>query len=57
MKHANWVWDRNTLDRFLADPIKTAPGTTMGYAGVKDRQERVDLIAYIEQAGNSAACH
>jgi cytochrome c len=57
MKHANWVWDRKTLDRFLADPLKAVPGTTMGYAGVKDRQERADLIAYIEQAGKSLVCH
>lgn len=57
MKRVNWVWDRKTLDRFLADPMKTVPGTTMGYAGVKDRQARVDLIAYIEQAGNSAECN
>lgn len=56
MKRANWVWDRKTLDRFLADPLKTVPGTTMGYAGVKDRQERADLIAYIEQAGRSDVC-
>jgi cytochrome c len=57
MKRANWVWDRQTLDRFLADPLKTVPGTTMGYAGVKDKQERADLIAYIEQASHSGACH
>lgn len=56
MKHANWVWNRRTLDRFLADPLKTVPGTTMGYAGVKDRQERADLIAYIEQVGHSEVC-
>jgi len=56
MKRANWVWNRQTLDRFLADPLKAVPGTTMGYAGVKDRQERADLIAYIEQAGRSEVC-
>ncbi len=56
MKRANWVWDRKTLDRFLADPLKTVPGTTMGYAGVKARQERADLIAYIEQASDSGVC-
>lgn len=56
MKRANWVWDRENLDRFLADPLKTVPGTTMGYAGVKDGQERADLIAYIEQAGHSEVC-
>lgn len=56
MKRANWNWDRQTLDRFLADPLKTVPGTTMGYAGVKDRQERADLIAYLEQADATEAC-
>jgi cytochrome c len=56
MKRANWVWDRQTLDRFLADPLKTVPGTTMGYAGVKDRQERADLIAYLELADVTEAC-
>jgi len=56
MKHANWVWNRKTLDRFLADPMKAVPGTAMGYAGVKDPQERADLIAYLEQAGKSSAC-
>jgi cytochrome c len=56
MKRTNWVWDRKTLDRFLADPMQAVPGTAMGYAGVKDQQERADLIAYIKQAGNSEAC-
>lgn len=56
MKRANLVWDRNSLDRFLADPLKTVPGTSMGYDGVKDPRERADLIAYLEQAGRSAAC-
>jgi cytochrome c len=38
-----------TLDRFLADPPKTVPGTTMTYAGVPDPRERADLIAYLAQ--------
>jgi len=33
-----------------ANPLKTVPGTKMGYAGVKDPQERADLIAYLKQA-------
>ncbi len=57
MKRANWVWDRKNLDRFLADPLKTVPGTTMGYAGVKDKKARADLIAYIEQSAGSGECN
>ncbi len=56
MKRANWVWDRHTLDRLLADPLQVVPGTTMGYAGVKDPQARADLIAYFEQANATEAC-
>lgn len=50
MRRSRIVWDEKTLNLFLADPLKTVPGTSMGYAGVKDRQERSDLIAYLKQA-------
>ncbi len=36
--------------------MKTVPGTAMGYAGVKDPQERADLIAYLEAANKGAEC-
>jgi cytochrome c1 len=42
--------NEETLDHFLENPLKTVPGTKMGYAGVKDPQERADLIAYLKQA-------
>ena len=45
MKRSGLVWNDKTLDRFLADPLKTVPGTTMTYAGVQDPGERADLIA------------
>jgi cytochrome c len=41
------VWNRQTLNRFLADPPKAMPGTTMTYAGIGDPAERADLIAYL----------
>ena len=56
MKRAKLTWDPKTLDRFLADPPKTVPGTTMTYAGVPDPRERADLIAYLREASASAAC-
>jgi cytochrome c len=49
MKSSKLVWNENTLDRFLADPLKTVPGTTMTYAGVPDPRERADLIAYLRR--------
>lgn len=50
MKKSGIVWNEKTLARFLTDPAKTVPGTSMGYAGVKDAQERNDLIAYLKKA-------
>jgi cytochrome c len=48
MKRSRLVWNQANLDRFLANPLKTVPGTTMTYAGVPDAKERADLIAYLE---------
>jgi len=56
MKRSKIVWSAETLDRFLANPLKAVPGTAMGYAGVTDRNERADLIAYLEQANASSEC-
>jgi cytochrome c len=56
MKHSKIVWNEKSLDRFLADPLATVPGTAMGYAGVTDPRERADLIAYLKQATASPEC-
>ncbi len=50
MKRSGIVWSARSLDRFLADPMGVVPGTTMGYAGVKDAGERADLLAYLRAA-------
>ena len=54
MKKSGIVWNAKTLDRFIADPPKVVPGTTMTYAGVKNPSERADLVAYLAKAGNDA---
>ena len=56
MRRSKLTWDAKTLDRFLADPAKAVPGTTMTYAGVTDAKERTDLIAWLYAAGRSKAC-
>jgi cytochrome c len=56
MKRSTIVWNAGTLDRFIASPLTAIPGTSMGYAGVADPQERADLIAYILQASQSPPC-
>ena len=47
---AELIWYEATLDQFLENPTRFVPGTKMGYAGVKDDQERADLIAYLKEA-------
>ena len=56
MKRSGLTWNARTLDRFLADPMKAVPGTSMGYAGVKDAHERADLIAFLARAASSGDC-
>lgn len=50
MKRSKLAWTKENLERFLADPVGTVPGTTMTYAGVPDPKERADLIAYLANA-------
>jgi len=50
LRDSKIVWDARSLNVFLQDPMKTVPGTTMGYAGVKDPRERSDLIAWLSEA-------
>ncbi|MFI4931987.1 MAG: c-type cytochrome [Burkholderiales bacterium] len=56
MKQAHVVWNAQTLDRFLANPLKAVPGTSMTYDGVPDAKERADLIAYLREANHSPEC-
>lgn len=46
-------WDLTALSAFLKDPKGYAPGTKMSFAGVKDDQDRVDLIAYLNEVDGS----
>jgi cytochrome c len=48
LKASRWVWTEDTLDRWLADPEKAAPGQRMGVS-VPDPKERADLIAYLKK--------
>jgi cytochrome c2 len=43
------VWSYERLDAFLAVPREEVPGTTMGFAGVRDPQQRANLIAYMRE--------
>lgn len=53
LKASRQVWNEESLDRWLADPEKFAPGQRMGLS-VPDAKERSDLIAYLKQATTAA---
>ena len=56
MKNSKLVWNEKTLDRFLVNPMKVVPGTSMTYAGVPDSTDRRDLIAYLKHANEGPQC-
>jgi len=42
------VWNDDTLSKYLENPLAFMPGTKMAFAGLKDPQDRKDLIAYLK---------
>lgn len=50
LKKSGLVWNEATLDKWLADPAALVPGTSMGFAGLKNAAQREDLIAYLRAA-------
>ena len=47
----DWTWEH--LDAFLANPKAVAPGTKMGFAGLKKATDRANVMAYLNQAGDA----
>jgi cytochrome c len=47
MKRSDVTWDAATLDKYIADPQAFIPGNRMAFAGISDKAERDDLIAYL----------
>jgi cytochrome c len=45
LKTSGWTWTPQLLDRYLADPKKALPGTTMMVAA--GNADRADIVAYI----------
>ncbi|WP_455479602.1 c-type cytochrome [Bartonella sp. B23] len=40
-------WDFMTLDRYLRSPREAFPGTIMSFRGIKNDQDRADLLLYL----------
>ena len=46
------VWSPENLNGFLTNPREYAPGTKMGYSGMKSVEDRANLIAWLATIGN-----
>jgi cytochrome c len=43
------VWNDKTLEDWIKDPQNLVPGNTMTFPGIKDAQQRADLLAFLKQ--------
>jgi cytochrome c len=49
MKGADFVWDKEKLDSFIAKPDEVVPGNNMKpYGGLASAEDRTKLIAFLQ---------
>jgi cytochrome c len=53
LKSSGITWDAPTLDKWIENPRQLVPGTKMSFAGIKDHQSRIDLIAFLRTQADS----
>jgi len=49
----NPTWTYDELDQFITAPSRHVRGTKMSFAGIRNTEERVALIAYLRSQGSS----
>jgi cytochrome c len=47
------TWDWHSLDAWLANPKKFAPGTKMTFAGLSNPEDRANVIAFLNAHGSN----
>jgi cytochrome c len=52
LKATGWTWDAATLDRWVENPSAVLPKTKMAFIGLKNPQDRINLIAYLKVAAS-----
>ncbi len=46
------TWTYDELDQFITNPGRHVPGTKMSFAGIRDQQTRINLIAWLRSQGS-----
>ncbi len=52
---ADFIWTEKQLNEWLEQPKTFLPGNKMAFVGLKNEQDRKDLIAYLREATLEAA--
>ena len=47
VRDADFIWDTGNLDRWLDNPKQFLPGNKMIFTGIKNADDRRDVIAYV----------
>jgi cytochrome c len=55
LKSASIVWDDQTLDAWITNPQLVIPGNEMTFPGIREPQQRVDLLAFLKEATKPGA--
>jgi cytochrome c len=50
MQQSGIVWEEEILDQYLASPKDVVPGGKMAFAGLREEEDRADVIAYLKSA-------
>jgi cytochrome c len=53
MREAGFIWTPRALDAWLVQPGRFMPGNRMGFAGIQDKDDRDDVIAYLLEMTSS----
>jgi cytochrome c len=49
LKNSGIIWGDLSLDEWIKNPQHFIPGTTMTFPGLKDMQQRADLVAFLKE--------
>ena len=52
LKSVGGKWTEDKLNEWLTNPAKFAPGTKMGFPGLKSEEDRAAVVAYLESVPN-----
>jgi len=55
LRSSGIVWDDRSLDGWLTDPDRMVPDNEMPFNGIKNPQDRTDLLAFLKEATKPGA--